>query len=133
MQSVSSPLASGELVCAGHAWHTSEAAPIAVENSLFSHPVHAELPRATLYVPATHSVQTPPSGPEDPALHKQSVCSSLASGAIVRNGHSWHTLEIAPIAMEYWAVSQLVHTAAPVATLYFPATHNAQKLPSAPV
>jgi len=42
-------------------------------------------------------------------------------------------LETAPIAVEYWPVSQLVHTAAPVATLYFPATHNAQILPSAPV
>jgi len=42
-------------------------------------------------------------------------------------------LETAPIAVEYWPVSQLVHTAAPVETLYFPATHGVQMLPLAPV
>ena len=45
------------------------------------------LPALALYVPATHRVHDPPLGPVEPALHVQSVCSTLASGPLEFDGH----------------------------------------------
>ena len=39
--------------------------------------VQATLPVVVLYVPAAHAVHAPPSGPEKPATHTQSVAASL--------------------------------------------------------
>jgi len=97
------------------------------------HEVHICVPLEVLYVPARHIAHIPPPGPVDPALQLQSVFSSLAGGEFDRNGHTSHTFKTAPIAAEYLPVSQLVHTASPVSTLYLPATHKVQVPPLTPV
>jgi len=97
------------------------------------HEVHVCVPLEVLYVPAGHIAHVPPSGPVDPALQLQSVSSSLAGGEFDRNGHASHTFETAPIATEYLPISQLVHTASPVSTLYLLATHEVQVPPLTPV
>ena len=46
---------------------------------------HADEPMTLLYLPATHATQVPlsPSGPENPALHLQSVIRVLPTAAVV--------------------------------------------------
>ena len=84
--------------------------------------MHSAAPVWLLYLPATHGTQVPPLGPDEPALQVQSACSSLAAGALECGGHVWHTSDVAPTVVEYLPSKQSVHKAAPVATLYFPAT-----------
>ena len=75
----------------------------------------------------------PPSGPVEPTLQVQSDCSSLAAGALEFVGHVWHTSDVAPTVVEYLPSKQSVHKAAPVATLYFPATQFEHEPPFSPV
>jgi len=63
--------------------------------------MQAALPTPVLYLPAPQSTHVPPSSPVQPALHVQSVCASLASGALEFGGHPWHTLDAAPTTVEY--------------------------------
>lgn len=56
-----------------------------------AHIEHVSLPLSLLYVPASHSVQSPPSGPVYPALHLQSVMESLPAVDQVWVGHEAHT------------------------------------------
>jgi len=76
---------------------------------------HSALPAASLYVPATHAVHSPPSGPVCPALHLQSVRASL------------------PVADVELDDGQAMHPALPAASLYVPATHAVHSPPSGPV
>ena len=46
-----------------------------------SHDVHDTLPLSLLYVPASHWVQSPPSGPVYPALHVHAFGELLPLGA----------------------------------------------------
>jgi len=39
-------------------------------------------PLVAVYVPATHSVHSPPSGPDEPELHLQSELAVLAAGLL---------------------------------------------------
>ena len=43
---------------------------------------HTALPTAVLNFPAAHAVHAFPSGPDDPALHKQFVSAVLASATV---------------------------------------------------
>jgi hypothetical protein len=52
-------------------------APVAVEYLPALQSVHASEPVVVLYFPAPHAVHVPPSGPEKPATHTQSVAASL--------------------------------------------------------
>ena len=133
VQSICSSLAAGALEFGGHVWHTSDVAPSVVEYLPSTQLVHAASPVATLYLPATHCVQVSPSGPVQPGSQVQSICSSLAAGALEFGGHVWHTSDVAPSVVEYLPSTQLVHAASPVATLYLPATHCVQVSPSGPV
>jgi len=95
--------------------------------------VHTALPDSTLYLPAKHSWQSPPSGPLEPGSQMQSILLLLAAGAWDRIGHDSHLLDVAPTIVEYWFIMQLVHAASPVCGLYFPAKHWAQDWPFCPV
>jgi len=46
------------------------------------HVVHDASPTVFLYLPAAHTTHVAPLGPEYPALHLQSVSSSLAAGEL---------------------------------------------------
>jgi hypothetical protein len=83
-------------------------------------------------VPASHKVQLSPLGPVEPASQMQSVCSSLAAGALEFVGHVWQTFDVAPTVVEYSPAKQLVHKASPVVTLYVPASHKAHDPPLGP-
>eukprot|EP00286_Rhodomonas_abbreviata_P014615 CAMPEP_0181330652 /NCGR_PEP_ID=MMETSP1101-20121128/24021_1 /TAXON_ID=46948 /ORGANISM="Rhodomonas abbreviata, Strain Caron Lab Isolate" /LENGTH=88 /DNA_ID=CAMNT_0023439937 /DNA_START=409 /DNA_END=671 /DNA_ORIENTATION=+ len=87
-----SSLAEGELVLAGHA---------------------AQLPSPvqSLYVPAAHGLQAPPSLPVCPVLHVQLVISGLARG-------------------ESELLAHRKQMPSPVKFLYVPASHGWQAVPS---
>jgi hypothetical protein len=68
-----SVLPAAELELTGQAWQvSSDMAPVAVEKVPALHSEHSELPLICLYVPASHAVHAPPSGPEVPAMQMQS-------------------------------------------------------------
>jgi len=72
-------LAMGELERTGHASHRSELAAFMVEYLPETQPVQFASPRTFLNVPAVHAMQArPPSGPVNPASHRQSSCEALA-------------------------------------------------------
>jgi hypothetical protein len=87
--------------------------------------VHTAAPVDALYLPATHWVQVPPSGPDAPVLQVQLVKAGLATGELENDGQVKHTpaSAVAPIEVEYFPVTQFVHAAVPVSGLYVPATH----------
>ena len=70
-------------------------------------------PDALLYLPASHSMHRPPSGPVEPALHLHAAKAVLCS------------FELEP-------AGQLLQSAAPVVLLYLPASHAVHVPPSAP-
>jgi len=64
-QAATAELAVGELEFAGHARHVeASVAPTDIEYVPAKQSVHAALPPAILYFPATHATHGPPSGPE---------------------------------------------------------------------
>ncbi len=91
-------------------------------------------PVDTLYFPAKHAVQAPPSGPVEPALQVQLVEAELPTGEMESCGQALHVeLAEAPTGVEYFPASQSVHASDPVEVLYFPATHAVHVFPSGPV
>jgi hypothetical protein len=66
-------------------WHAAHTVGVVAASTdeyvLFPHSVHVFGPIAVLYVPCTHAKHTPPFGPVYPALHLQSIASSLPDGA----------------------------------------------------
>ena len=75
----------------------------------------------------------PPSGPENPALHVQSVEASLAAGASEFAGHAEHVdADLAPFTAEKVPGPQSLHPALPASALYFPATQLAHGPPFGP-
>jgi hypothetical protein len=74
-----------------HPRHTLlEVAATACENVLLPHSVHLSGPSVVLYVPGTHAMHAWPFSPVYPALHWQSVASSLPAGAFEFNGQLEH-------------------------------------------
>jgi hypothetical protein len=55
----------------------SATAPVVVRYLPTPQSVHATEPVVVLYLPAKQAVHVPPSGPEKPATHTQSVAASL--------------------------------------------------------
>ena len=96
--------------------------------------MHAALPVAILYFPATHWTHGPsPSGPVHPALHVQSIRLLLAAAAPEFAGHAKHTLdEVPPGVVEYVFCKQFVHTKLALAGVYVPATHCGHVPPLVP-
>ena len=74
-------LAGGESESDGHVLHDDSAdAPDLVEYLPDPQLLHGALPAFILYLPASHSLQGPPSLPVAPALHVQADLLSLADG-----------------------------------------------------
>jgi len=74
-----------------HPRHTLlDVAATAGENVLLPHSVHLSGPSVVLYVPGTHAMHAWPFAPVYPALHWQSVASSLPAGAFEFNGQLEH-------------------------------------------
>ena len=89
--------------------------------------VHSPDPDASLYLPAKHLVQGPPSLPLYPALQAQSVTLSLPEGEPENDGHCVQTVSlVAASTAEYLPPSQLVQDKGPDDDLYFPAAHVVQ-------
>ena len=90
-------------------------------------------PVIAVYLPASHAVHVPPSGPVDPALQMQLVTTALPAGELEFGGQSMHVeLAEAPTAVEYVPAAQSLQTADPVNALYCPASHGVQASPSIP-
>jgi len=81
-QSFCTSLATGALEFVGQLWHVLVLAAVAVEYVPARQLVQASLPLMNLYFPGTQPVHVPPLGPENPALHRQAFCASLATGAL---------------------------------------------------
>jgi hypothetical protein len=76
-----------------------------------------------------HAPPVPPF-PVYPALHAQSVISSLPRGDPVFVAHGWQTLNnVALTVVEYVLKPQFVQMAEPLAVLYLPATHPKHATP----
>ena len=95
------------------------------------HCVHALLPLSALNVPTIHAEQLPPLAPEYPALHWQSVISSLPSSELASDGHSEH--RPVPGTTLYLPGSHKMQLLLPRITLYEPCGQAVQVLPSNPV
>jgi hypothetical protein len=93
--------------------------------------VQAAEPLSVLYVPAAHAMHVPPSGPVDPALHRQLVEFGLPLAELEVEGQLEHGA--LPVVALYFPASQSVQTALPTAPLYFPAAHAVHVPPFAPV
>jgi hypothetical protein len=133
-QLVKAALPAGEFEFDGQTLHVElNTAPTAVEYVPCGQSVHRAAPVDGLYFPATHTVQTPPAGPDEPALQVQLVKAALPTGESEFEGQTLHVeLNTAPTAVEYVPCGQSVHRAAPVDGLYFPATHTVQTPPAGP-
>ena len=118
---------------AEHRVHVSlDVAPDAVEYVPTSHSTHAPLPLISLYVPAGHSSQSPPSGPEKPALHLHSPTAELPAGESDLTGHSAHVSgDVAASVAEYVPASHSWQSVVPFASLYSPTLHATHSFPSA--
>ena len=83
MQLVKAALPAGELEFDGQALHVELAEdPIAVEYVPAAQSLQTAEPVDALYLPASHAVHVPPSGPENPALQVQFVKEVLPTGAL---------------------------------------------------
>ena len=124
-----------EYVLAPQSRHVaSTEAPVAAEYLPAPQSRHAAEPVPILYFPAPHAVHAPPSGPEKPATHTQSVAASLPVVDCELAGQLRQVpIAVAPVAAEYWPAPQSVHAAEPVDVLYFPATQPKHVPPSGPV
>jgi hypothetical protein len=61
--------------------------------------VHDPFPDDTLYFPAGHAIHVPPSGPEYPMLHTQSVIDVLPDWACEFGGHAEHVRPLRSVCM----------------------------------
>jgi hypothetical protein len=114
-----------------HAVHTAlDVAASAEEYVLFPHKVHALGPISVLYVPCTHPRHTSPSAPVYPALHRQSIASSLPSGDWEDEGQLVHVETTCATVVEYSFTPQFTHVPMPTPVLYVPAMHATHSTPS---
>jgi hypothetical protein len=64
-------------------------------------------PVIAVYLPASHAVHGPPSGPVDPALQMQLVTTALPSGELEYTGQLMHVeIAEAPTAVDHFPASQ---------------------------
>ena len=117
----------------GHDWHVLLDTAASVLLYLSAKQMsHAADPELALYFPAIHPLHGPPNPlfPVYPALHTQSVISSLPRGDPVFVAHPWQTLDtVALTVVEYVLIPQSVQMAEPVVVLYLPATHPKHATP----
>jgi hypothetical protein len=152
VQAVDTELAVGALEFTGHVAHVDAVvAAVAAEYVAAPQSLHAALPLAVLYLPATHAEHVPPSGPVYPGeqaatthgppagpvypvMQVQAVTAVLGLGDIVFAGQVKQVdATVAPAVPEYVPAPQSVHVPLPLAILYFPATHALHTPPFGPV
>ena len=91
-------LPAGEWALASQAIHVVlRVAPGVLKYFPTSHSKQDAEPSTSLYLPAPHAKQGPPSCPVYPALHLQSVTSSLPICETVLLGHSEHAADPGPV------------------------------------
>ena len=92
MQAAAAVLETGAFAFEGHVKHTDAALALTVAEYVATpQSVHATLPVLVLYLPATQPEQTPPSGPENPALQMQAPTTELDTAEFVFAGQVKHT------------------------------------------
>ena len=92
MQAPTTELELGEFEFAGQVKHTDAALALTVTEYVATpQSVHATLPVLVLYLPAIQPEHTPPSGPENPALHVQAPTTELEIGEFEFVGQVKHT------------------------------------------
>jgi len=100
------------------------AAPDASLNFPASHCKQGPLPIADLYLPATHAVHVPPSGPDEPALQMQLVKAALPAGELESAGQAMHVeIDVALTTSEYVHALQSMQSdsaSLPSVSTYFP-------------
>ncbi len=122
--------ASEDVVQAVHV--DSANAPLAVEYLPAPQSVHVAGPVPILYLPATHAVQVPPFGPENPTLQMQPAKAEVPAGEFEFSGQVMLVSVAAPVPTRYLPAAESVHEADPVVVLYFPGTQVEQPLVGAP-
>ena len=134
VQATRTELELGEFEFVGQPKHTDAALALAVvEYVATPQSVQRAFPLTVLYLPATHPVQTPPFGPENPALQVQATRTELELGELELEGQVWQVDAVPePTVPEYVPDPQSVHAALPLTSLYFPAAHAVHE-PAAPV
>ena len=91
---------------------------VVLEYLPLSHSSHEELPVDALYLPTSHASHVPPSGPEYPAMHLQSVALVLAFHDVEFQGHAKHVLrESAATDWEYVSFWHDVQATDPLVSL----------------
>jgi hypothetical protein len=141
LQSVNSSLPSEDVIAKGHGVQvdalvalnepvaqvkhvSTDVALIDALNFPAAHSVHATDPTVALNVPTVHAVQSVGLVPLNPAMHLQSVNSSLPDADIVLKGHVKQALTaVRPVISLYVPDAHCVHAPVPFPTLYVPAVH----------
>jgi hypothetical protein len=101
-----------------HKVHTLlDDAATAGEYVLLPHSVHLAGPSVGLYVPDTHTRHDWPFAPVYPALHWQSLASSLSAGAFEFNGQLEHVGTTWASVVEYSLSAHCVHVPTPTPVL----------------
>jgi hypothetical protein len=127
-QPLEAVLLSADAVLAPQVVHAMELAPLANEPE--GHAAHAALPVASLYVPAPHPVQGPPSPPVYPKEHMHAVIPTLpATDTFEPDGHVEQSA--VPTIAAYLPVVHAEHAAEPMPLVYVPAVHAVQLPPLA--
>ena len=124
-----------EYVCTGHSLHVAaDVLPASVEYLPCRHKEQLIDPCTSLYVPALQAWHSPPSGPEYPRLHTQSLRVLLPSLEWVLGGQPMHVeSEIAADASLYLPLGHNEQGSVPVLSLNVPATQALHGSPSRPV
>jgi len=112
-----------------------DVAPVDAEYLPAAQLVHSAEPVAALYVAAKQAVHATPSGPVCPRAQRQAETTVCPVADVTEfAGQVEHDVSAeAPVDAEYLPEPQSVHTAEPVAALYFPATHAVHVPPLVPV
>jgi hypothetical protein len=127
-QPLEAVLPSADAVFAPQLLQTLELAPLANEPD--GHTAHSALPVASLYVPAPHPVQGPPSAPVYPKEQIHAVTATLPlTETLEPDGHVEQTA--APAVAAYVPVGHREHTLEPMPLVYVPTAHAVQLPPLA--
>ena len=124
----------GENEFEGHKVHvSSDISADSVEYFPFAQAVHELDPLTSLYVPDSHELQLPPSGPVNPTLHVQFLRNPLRNLEKVFSGQSMQVLgEVFAIPVEYLPAGHMLHSCDPFELLYEPLPHAAHARPFGP-
>ncbi len=120
MQAASAEVEIGELELVGHPIQVvATVAPVVAKYVPVVQSVHIALPVAILYLPTTHAVHTPPSGPVNPRLQVQltSALQPLHEAPELSGQATQVAAFVAAGVAEYVPAPQLVHATEPLAGL----------------